>query len=256
MQIPTFIKQAQGVITQNAPAILTGVGVVGTVGTAYFTARGTFKAAELLAAQQGLSETPVDTRDKIKLVWTLYLPAAGVASATIVAIIYANRINAKRMAALLTAYTAADKAYNEYQEKVKEHLTGPKEQKIRDEIAQDRTNANTPDGSQIHLTGNGDQLFRDEWTGRYFRSSVQAVKQAENEINASILKHDYASLTELYSQLGLDPVRASDDLGWCVNHMVEIVLTTTQYNDEAIFVVDFRESPFPDYTSAGTVRRL
>lgn len=256
MHIPAFVKQAQGVITQNAPAILTGVGVVGVVGTTYLTARGTFKAAAVLAEAQDRSELELSKSDKLKLVWTLYLPAAGVASTTIVAIIYANRINAKRMAALLTAYTAADRAYNEYQEKVKEHLTGPKEQKIRDEIAQDRVNANSPDGSQIHLTGNGEQLFRDEWTGRYFRSSVQAVKQAENEINSSILKHDYASLTELYSQLGLDPVRASDDLGWCVNHMVEIVLTTTSYNDEAIFVLDFRESPFPDYTSAGTVRRL
>ena len=242
------MKQAQALITTNAPAILTGVGVVGVAGTAYFTGRASFKAADVLQREknkrsvQGITDNTTEeltVKEKALLIWTLYLPAAGVASATIVAIIYANRINAKRMAALLTAYAATDRAYSEYKDKVKEHLTGTKEEKIRSEIAQDRVNQEYGNSEQIFSPLDGKVLIREDYTGRYFWSSIDEVDRATNDINMHVIKEKSARLSDFYDLLGLDHVSTSDYFGFTTEEPMELNWTTCTSPDGKLAVHSF-----------------
>src|ERR1700712_2735448 len=97
LNLNELARQAKKAISDNSPAILTALGVTGTLTVAYLTSKATFKAAEIIAAEVTLREdegdTPLDTWDKVDLVWKQYIPAAGIAAMTVAAIVGANHIS-------------------------------------------------------------------------------------------------------------------------------------------------------------------
>lgn len=257
--IKALVKSSQKIVVDNAPVILTGIGIAGTVATAVIAAKASFKAADLIRELetevkegQRANLTPdVTTKEKALLIWKLYIPAVGLGAATIVSIFYANKINAKRMAALFGAYTMTERAYNEYKDKVEEHVTGPKKQKIEEEIAQDRVNAHPVGNQQILVTGGGEVLCFDAISGRYFMSSMETLKQAQNDLNYQILSNDYVSLSDWYAQLALPSTKNSDDVGWNTDRRIELTPTTTMSDDgRPCIVVDFKDDPSPNYFRA------
>ena len=166
----------------------------------------------------------------------------------IAAIIGANRIGARRAAAVTAAYAITERAYEEYKHKVVEHIGETKEKKIRDEIAQDRVERN-PLGSQEPITtGGGRDLCYDVWNGRYFYSSMESIKQAQNKINYRINHSFYASLSDFYDALGLDRTAMSDDLGWGGTDQLELnFATTVGEGGRPVLVMDFLVGPSRGY---------
>lgn len=239
MSSPDFIKRLVKLTADNGPTVLSALGVAGTVTTALLTGKATFKAAEIIQTetdkrikQQELSELPVTEefrlpitrKDKIKLVWVQYLPPAGVALGTITCIVFANHINAKRLAALSTAYMLSDKAYNEYKDKVTEKLGLTKEKNMRDEIAQEQVRRN-PAGNQV-IIGGENALCYEAYTGRYFRCDVETIRKAVNDINQEIIHNDYATLAEFYDKVGLEVTPVSTEVGWNTDHILEMDFST------------------------------
>src|SRR5690349_5429579 len=92
----------------NSPTILTALGAVGTLTTAYLAGKASFKAAQILDDYDTISiqenRPPLDAKDKVAVVWKLYIPAASTAIVTVTSIILANRIGTRRAAALAAAY--------------------------------------------------------------------------------------------------------------------------------------------------------
>lgn len=247
-------QKVRQLATENASAILTATGVVGTVGTAILTGRASFKAAEII--QQENSERgdqdQLATRSKVQLVWPQFIPPVTVGTATIASIIMANRISAQKAAALAAAYGISESRLKEYKEKVSEKLTGPKNQAIKDEIAQDQVNANPPNKEVIIIAG-GDVLCYDMLTGRYFQSTVEKIRSAENMINQALYNHQYASLSEFYENVGLPPTSFTDEVGWNMALLDRGALsvdfsTTTTPDNQPCLTVDFNNPPRPDYT--------
>src|SRR5262249_34281366 len=147
------------------------------------TGRASFQAAKLIAAEEkkrvdnaGYDERDprnpdvdlsMTTKDKVKLVWPFYIPAAVMGASTIGSIIMANQVASKKIAALAVASGISERALQEYKAKVVEKIGESKEMAIRDEVAQDRVN-NTPlNTREIILAGTGDVLCFDMLTGRY-----------------------------------------------------------------------------------------
>src|SRR6188472_3891030 len=172
MSLQDIVKQAQKMAVDNAPAILTAIGVTGTLTTAYLTGKASFKAARILDAEErriSLDRTgeegntfDIPIRDAAKLVWKQYIPAASTAVLTVSCIVYATRIGNRRAAAVAAAYTITEKAFSEYKEKVAETIGKNKAQKVHDDIAQDRVNAHpTNKGGQVIVVGGGDVLCYD-----------------------------------------------------------------------------------------------
>lgn len=253
-------KKVQVFAVENSPIILTGVGVVGTVTTAVLTGRASFKAAHIIhqeALQRshehaesvgkdfvGLPDLP--RGEKVKLVWTEFIPPVGVGAITVTSIIFANRISTSRAAAMAAAYAVSDKTFSEYKEKVQERLGVKKETDIRDEIAKERIDANPP-GTLI-VVGDGDVLCYDVLTGRYFKSAVEKLKKAENEVNADIVSGDGASLSRFYDEIGLPQTPYSDTVGWNLDNRCELQLSTVLTDDDRPCIsVDFAGWPKPDY---------
>lgn len=257
MNFPSNLKQQAGrLISENATTILTGVGVVGTVATAVLTAKASFKAAEILRREEMQYQIEsdghgqLDTKDKIKAVWPLYVPPVLIGGATIASIVMANRMSAQRAAALAAAYGMSESRLKEYREKMAEKLTGPKNQAINDEIAQDRVNANPPKG-EVLILADGEVIFYDVLTDRYFRSTVETVRQAENEINQELYLTQGASLSEFYDRIGLKPTPFSDIIGWNSIHddgPLKVEFSTALTPDsKPCMTINFNHVPKPDY---------
>ena len=70
------------------------------------------------------------------------------------------------------------------------------------------------DEATVIKTGKGDALFYDTFSGRYFRSSVESIRTAENEMNRAAACGEFVSLNTFYDTLGLDSIKFGDDFGW------------------------------------------
>lgn len=253
------VHRAKFLLENHSTTILTGVGVGGTIATAYLTGRASFKAARLISEEQdvlmaawreGESDVPpaeVSRTQKVKVSWKLYIPPVATGVTTITCIIVANKISSKKIAALAVAGGISERALQEYKDKVVERLGSRQDQKIRDEIAQDRVN-NHPINKEIILAGTGEVLCYDLTTGRYFQSTVEDIKRAENKVNYELLHHMSASLSEFFDELGLPSTNYTDSVGWSPGHICKVVLSTVMSPDNRpCIAVDFEQPPHMEY---------
>jgi hypothetical protein len=255
MNFMQLAKNAERFAIDNGPAILTAIGVTGTLTTAYLTGKASFKAAALIEEQEhaeGLLSGYPGRKDVVKLVWKLYIPAAGSATLTIAAIVTANHVSSKRVTAMAAAYSISEKAFVEYREKVIEKIGEKKERDYRDEVAQERVTRTPMNEGQVIITDNGDILCFDHFTGRYFKSSMETLKQAENEINHLILNQGYACLSDFYHDIGLPATSLSDSVGWNSDKMLKLEFSTVLSPDNRPCIsIDFDISPSRKFSSFG-----
>lgn len=237
MNLGAILKQAKRVTSDNAPTILTAVGVTGLVTTAVLTGQASFKAAEILAVRHhelvdGEFE-PLPFVEKAKIIgpdlWKFYVPAVGTGALAIACMISANRIQTRRAAALASAYSLSQQFFKEYKDKVLEKLGDKKEQEICDEVAQDRVSHHPVPGEVVIVTGQ--VLCFDARTGRYFNSDLESLRKAENDINYEINNSYYASLGDFYDLIGLPPTDESNEVGW---------------NSDTKFTIDYSTTMSPD----------
>lgn len=261
MQIITDVRQrAQQLLQDNATTLLTAGGVVGTVATAVLAGRASFKASEIIREEELRHVHPegttdaidtgntlgLDRKDKVLLVWPLFIPSVITGGATIGSIVLANRMSAQKAAALAAAYGLSQKQFEEYKTKVAEKLGIQKAQKVQDELAQDRVNK-APGGNQIVIV-EGEVLCFDQPTGRYFRSTMDAINKAVNSTNAHILHHDHASASHFYEELGLPATSWTDEVGWSTDQLLELDISTVMSDDDKpCIAIDFKTLPKADY---------
>lgn len=249
MPITDVAKNIEKFAIANSPAILTATAVTGTITAAVLTGQASFKAARLIAEQEEADQAILETKEKVELVWTLYIPAVTIGITTVGAIVMANQIGTRRTAAMAAAYSVSEKAFGEYREKVVTKLGEKKEQGVRDEIAQDRVTANPPSQQQIVMIGDGDVLCYDQFSGRYFKSSMENLKQAQNEMNLQIINENYASLNDFYDQVGLDTIEIGDEFGWSSDNKVDLRFSTTFSTDQRpCIAIDYTTSPHQHYS--------
>lgn len=256
-----LFKTGVRMANDNAPALMTAFGTVGTVTTAVLAAKASFEAADKIRqakleaaeeiAKEGrhvTDETYADLltkADKFKLVWPLYIGAVSSGVLTCGAIIMAHRVSSRRAAALAAAYALSEGRLEEYQEKVKEKLGIKDEKAARDEIAQDRVTRDVENGTIIFNPLEGKVLVKDEYSGRYFYSTIEDINRAVNEINREILISDSETLSSFYDIIGLEHIATSDYFGWNTNERLEIDWTTCTTPDgkHAVHVFDFVNPP-------------
>jgi hypothetical protein len=63
----------------------------------------------------------------------------------------------------------------------------------------------------ICVTGNGNELFYDCYSAKYFRSSVRFIEKALNSYEKDILDEDYEDINGWITHLGLPTM--DDDIG-------------------------------------------
>jgi hypothetical protein len=248
MDFGVIISRFRRVTADNAPTILTAVGVTGAVTTAIFAGKASFKAAEVLhneaLSRKKFDVPPIENKEIVPLVWKLYVPAIGTGIITVVSIIAANHISVRRASALASAYTLSQEAVKEYKSKVLDKIGEKKEQAVRDEIAQDRVN-NNPPGAWI-LVGT-DVLCLDLHSGRYFDSDMEKIRAAVNDTNFQIIRDDSASLTDFWERLGLARTTESDEIGWNTDKQLEVRYASALVDGKPCLTIEFTTTPLRGY---------
>lgn len=252
MAIADAIKAVEAFTSANSAAILTGVGITGVVTTAYLTGRASFKAARLIDEQENILDENearfMTNKEKVEVTWPLYIPAVGVGALTIGAIFMAHRVNSAQATALVAAYGVSERALQEYKAKVVERLGDKEATAIRDDIAQDRVKNKPVESAEVIIVGNGDVLCYDSHTGRYFQSTIETIKRAENAVNYEIINHSYASLASFYDEIGLPATQSSQEVGWNLDNILNVTYSATiATNGKPCIVIDFVVAPIPGY---------
>jgi len=254
MSLVSRLKYLQKLGADNAPLLLTAVGVGGVITTAVLAVKATRRADHKLEKHikekyDGRVDLPSNL-ELARVAWTCYIPPVVSGATTIGCIVMANRIGTKRAAALAAAYTVSERAYTEYKDKVVKILGESEEQDLRDEIAQDRIDAN-PNSKLVIIDGD-EVLCFDSFSGRYFKSTMETIRKAQNDINEQILNNEYASLSDFYKKLQIDETSMSDEVGWSNDKLLEVTFGTALTKDgKPCLAIDFSVLPMRNYWQKG-----
>lgn len=215
------LKNLGGVLSRNSPAILTGLGCAGVLGTALLTGRASIKAYQILDDEiyrrcKGAKE-PITNPEAFQMTWKVFIPPVLMGATSIACIIGANSINSSRNAALAALYSLSETAFREYKDKVVEEIGHNKESKVRNDIVKDRI-INSPVGDKtIIITGNGNVLCYDVLSDRYFRSSAEKIRQQVLDLNYELMTDMWMDLNDLYYALGLPNNKLGSQMGFDID---------------------------------------
>lgn len=240
-------------LSKHSPEILTGLGIAGMITTTVLAVKATPKALQLIDEKKKEEhKDELTVIETVKATWKPYVPAAVTGVVSIGCLIGASSVNAKRNAALATAYQLSSTALADYKEKMIETVGEKKEKAIRDKIAQDKVDKNPVESAKVIITGNGKTLCYDPQFGQYFESTIDDIKRAVTELNYRMVDRgeEYVSLNDFYDELGVDRIDVGEDLGWNVGRDGKIVVTTSATiakNNTPCVVIHYEVAPKYDY---------
>lgn len=241
--ISTSIKKA-------APHILTGIGIAGMALTTVIAVKQTPKALQLLEEKKQEKQVyKLKPLEIMRTTWMCYLPAFILGGSSIACLLGASAIHNRRNIALGAAYAISESALKEYQAKVTETIGAKKEQAIRDEIAKDKIRKHSVNNQVVFLTQKGNTLCYDAVFDKYFKSDIDLLKKAENELNRRMRDEMYISLNDFYYEIGVKQIPIGDDLGWNIDDGYLDLHFSSQLADDGTpcLVMDYHIAPRYDY---------
>lgn len=228
MDLSKLIDGILQTLKENAPEILTGLAIAGVGTTAAVAARGGFQAGQRLTYEK----PDMTVKEKFLATWPFYMPAVVTGAGTITCIVLASKGQAKRTAAAVTAYSMTERAFSEYRDKMVAEMGQRKDQKILDAMAQDQVHQNPPPMSGILVVGKDESLFCELHTGRYFKTDMESVRKAINDVNHWINIDRKVRLDDFYNLIGIPSTDTSDRLGWTDDELMELIFSTAMTEDE------------------------
>jgi hypothetical protein len=251
--LATFVKNTQEWANKHTPEILTGFGIAGMLTTTVLAVKATPKALKLIEdKKEELGTDKLTVWETVKTTWKPYVPVVITGAVSTTCLIGACSVSTRRNAALATAYQLTTNALNEYKDKTLEMVGEKKEKAIREAIDKDRIEKNPVSRNEVIITEKGQTLCFDPISARYFKSDIDKIKKAENELNKRML-HDitgYASVNDFYDELGLDHIMIGDELGWNVGDLIDISFSSQLTDDDQpCLVLDFLVAPKRNYTT-------
>lgn len=281
INVKPFVRACKVGLTKNGPTILTVTGITAMASSTYWAVKATPKALALKEKaeveknkkagtfkNQNLhyydekegtfvdgyqNWVPLTKLEIVQTCWRCYAPAfiTGVLGAA--CLIGANSMNLKKNAALAAAYAFSETNFKEYREKTLEEVGEKKEEKIRNAVAEEKITKNPVNTSTVIETGNGDTLCYDAICGRYFKSNIEKLKNAINELNMILMEDGTVALNDYYELIGLPEGGLGYDLGWNLNEHHETVKLdlsaqlTPDENKTPCMVLGFKYGPIYNY---------
>ena len=257
MNKQTLSKLARDVrvsVSKHSPEILMTMGITGMITTTVLAVKATPKALRLMEETKNDLEveslTPIET---VKTTWKCYVPAVITGAVSIACLVGANSVNARRNAALATAYKLSETAFSEYRDKVVETIGEKKEKTVRDKVSEKQIRETPVNKTEVIVTGKGKTLFFDPLSHRYFYSTIEAIKRAENTLNKEIITDPFdagVTVNDFYSEIGIPTTATGDGLGWNLRiGMIDIYTSAQKVEDdeehegEPCLVINFLNPP-------------
>lgn len=192
------------------------------IATTILAAKASPKAVALLKEAEAEKEEKLTKTEIVKVAGPTYIPTILIGASTLACIFGANVLNKHQQAALMSAYALIDNSYKEYKAKLKELYGEETHNNIVDTIAVEKAEDihinSSYLGSNCDLSteenGSEPVLFYDEYSSRFFESTIEQVLQAEYHLNRNYVLRGYSDLNELYSFLGLEQTEYGSVMGW------------------------------------------
>jgi hypothetical protein len=210
-----LLRSTKPFFKRNASTILTCVGGVGVIVTSVMAVKATPKALRLIEKAEEEKGEELTKFEVVRIASPVYIPAVISGAATIACIFGANTLNKRQQAALMSAYALLDNSFKDYKKKVEELYGEDANREIKTEIAKDKY-----EDADISVESDK-QLFYDDFSGRYFESTMEDVIRAEYQLNRKLSLWDGAYLNEFYEFLGIPAVDYGDHLGWSQSMLLE-----------------------------------
>lgn len=209
-------------LSRNSSTILTVLGGIGVIATAVLAAKASPKAAALIESKEEDKGEELTKWEVVKTATPAYIPAIVTGVSTIACIFGANILNKHQQASLASAYALIDNSYKAYKDKLKELYGEEAHNNIIDALAVEKAeeigvynygpvslcNLSIEDGTSEP------RLFYDEFSNRYFETTIEQVINAEYHFNRNFVLRGYAFLNEFYEFLGLECTEYGNQVGW------------------------------------------
>lgn len=231
---------------KNSPTIMFGAGVVGVVATTILACRATMKMDELLEEVEDaknlvnqLEHPKYSDKDRkhdlsilqVKMVVNigkLYAPAVGLGILSIGALTGSHVALRRRNVALMAAYSAVEKGFKEYRQRVSDEFGAEKEEEIRYGVStKNVTIHDTETGKdhtlQIKSVGDASIYARifDEYSTSWSKEpsyNQLFISCQQNYANDLLRARGHVFLNEIYDMLGLERTKAGCIVGWVRGH--------------------------------------
>lgn len=225
-----FGKSFKPFMTKYKPELLISLGISGFIVTSVLNVKSTIKAVKLTEKKEEELGRNLTGKEIIKLCWKCYIPSIITACVSVPCIIIGNKVNNKRNAALAAAYTVAETSLQTFKEETAKAMTEEKFKELESKVSQRKIDEDIQKSSaNVLVCGADETLFYEEYSKRYFKSDWNTLQRIVNELNsAAMAGRDTITLSDWYSEIGLESIMNSDNIGWNVyngpRNMLEISL--------------------------------
>lgn len=221
INIKSFARVALGYARENTPLILTGTAVSGVVTTSILSTKAGVRHREILDDEFNGGRNAKKT-DVFKRTWKVWVPTAVSGVLTIGSVVMIHWTHQKRYAALMGLYALGNQAFQEYRESIDEILDDKTKEEVKQRVVSKAVHRDEDelDGALSDIREL--TLCYDMFSGRFFQSDIESIRRAENEFNKGLISHNYGSLNELYSLMGIGGVGAGEDIGWNSDNLLSI----------------------------------
>lgn len=229
---PKFLKtlahKASRRLKRSTPTILTCLSAFGLVATTVSAVKATPKAMRLIEDAKQTDQYDLSKPEILCLTWKCYIPTVLIGTSTLACIFGANMLSRRQQAALSSAYALVSQSYKEYTDKVKELYGEETHKTIMEAIVKEKCKdvslrtTSFLDDSTLDFDADGSDsevhhTFYDQFSNRYFESTVSKVLQAEYHLNRNFaIRGGDGTVNEFYEFLGLAPIDGGDTIGWAV----------------------------------------
>ena len=208
-------------LKKNSATILTVAAAASVITTSVLSAKAAIKASRVLAHKEEEKGEKLTFKETISAIWTIYIPPVVSGMSTIACVFGANILNQHQQASLASAYALIDSSYKEYKAKLKELYGEEAHNNIVDAIAAKKCEDVYISAGGLESAYNQEiesdtepRLFYDEYSGRYFESTIEKVLLAEYHLNRNYILRGFARLNDFYEFLGLEQTDYDEAAGW------------------------------------------
>lgn len=274
-------------VKKHSPEILTGVGIVGLVGTAVLASKATLKLDVIVddlqfnleqiqnvrATQGDRYDDKAALQDKT-IVYTrtvvgiskLYAPAVTLGLASIGCILGAHGIMKKRNAALAVAYKATEEAFNKYRERVIEAIGTEQELDVFKGIREEEVTDENGKKTVVRVQEGQASIYRQLWdeTRPTWNKDRMYNKQfllcQQNMANDMLRSRGHLFLNEVHKMLGIEVTQIGQMAGWVMGHggdeFVDFGLESFESPEALAFLEGTEPAIWLDFNVDGNVLEL
>jgi hypothetical protein len=299
MDIKKTLMKTSLKLKKHSPEILIVAGVIGTVASTVMACKATTKLGEIMdnakddieAVHEAVEHpedlpqkyTAEDGKKDLTIVYTqtalrvakLYLPAVALGALSLTAIIKSHDILKKRNVALAAAYTAADKGFKEYRNRVVERFGNDIDKELRYNVkakefehkvvnddGTEETVVETVNVASIDDVSDFAKYFNKDCAGwsDNAEKNLFFLKRQQDFANELLEANGYLFLNEVYDMLGIPRSKAGQVVGWVYDKnviaKVDFGIYTINREENQQFVNGLEKNVLLDFNVDGNILDL